>query len=729
MTKKLLTCVLILPFALRAQEPDSSRISIHQLESLRHQAEAAVDGPRLSLPPRPADAPAGSAVIRQLTPLTLEEREQAIFGHVMAGNIPDFQRTLVPVTSTALVGQSQRSLTYFVLADYLALGSNDDHFYTPMTPVLAQKLADALHCTLPTRRMVDTIYSRAAVKLRPQPIPPSAEMITVPVFAQHNDSVRQQRALYIPTQPLGALVGGNKKDLIISNLITQNLKTGVPNPVVIYGWHQLNGVPIQPAYNGHGNTYADYSHGTRLVLDSMILDGAPTHFTALVVDPILNALVSDEGAIAQPRYLSALPVPPPRSFGLVPLDGTTLRVLINAVPGMDYFAFPSRSSTSFSDSVLLNTSNFLLTGLTTDSLYYVRLKAYVDAEGSSFSELLAATPTLQPVGVLVVHGFDRAVTGNAKDFVKYHAEAFSACGERVASCTNGAVIEGFVSLETYDIVSYVLGSESTVDETFSSTEQDLVKTFLRNGRALFVSGSEIAWDLDYKGSASDKAFFNEFLKAQYLNDAPGGLANSYYRVEPTISLFSSIGVFSFDNGTYGTINVSYPDVIGPMNGSTSCMQYFGVSSSPAGVLYVGGFPGGHQEGNLVYFGFPFESIYPGSVRIAIIQGILSFFRFPNGVMGETPTEFGLEQNYPNPFNPTTNFGLQIAEYGFVKISVFDLLGREVAVLVNEEKSPGSYTVTWDAGGYSSGVYFYTMHIRSPSGASLFHSTRSMLLMK
>jgi hypothetical protein len=201
-----------------------------------------------------------------------------------------------------VIGQIPRTITYFVVPDYLALGSNADFFYTPMTPVLSQKLADTLRCTLPTKQMVDTIYARASVKLRPQPIPPSASMATMPVFVQHSDSVRQQRALFLPAQPLGALVGGNKKDIIISNHITQRLRPSVPQPVVIYGWHQPNGVPIQPPYNGHGNTYADYSHGTRLVLDSMLLDGQPTRFTTLLRDSLLYELLSDEGPILSPSY-------------------------------------------------------------------------------------------------------------------------------------------------------------------------------------------------------------------------------------------------------------------------------------------------------------------------------------------------------------------------------------------------------------------------------------------
>ena len=67
--------------------------------------------------------------------------------------------------------------------------------------------------------------------------------------------------------------------------------------------------------------------------------------------------------------------------------------------------------------------------------------------------------------------------------------------------------------------------------------------------------------------------------------------------------------------------------------------------------------------------------------------------------------FELEQNYPNPFNPATQFRYNIQHTGFVSLKVFDLLGREVAVLVNEEKLPGSYSVSWNAGNMPSGVYF------------------------
>ena len=67
------------------------------------------------------------------------------------------------------------------------------------------------------------------------------------------------------------------------------------------------------------------------------------------------------------------------------------------------------------------------------------------------------------------------------------------------------------------------------------------------------------------------------------------------------------------------------------------------------------------------------------------------------------------QNYPNPFNPTTVISYQLFESKMVMLKVYDILGREVAVLVNEAKSVGTHTVSWDAAKLPSGVYFYQLH--------------------
>ena len=71
-----------------------------------------------------------------------------------------------------------------------------------------------------------------------------------------------------------------------------------------------------------------------------------------------------------------------------------------------------------------------------------------------------------------------------------------------------------------------------------------------------------------------------------------------------------------------------------------------------------------------------------------------------------PTKYSLQQNYPNPFNPTTNIRYDLPKNSFVKIVVFDMLGREVETLVNEKQTPGLYEITWNALQYTSGVYFF-----------------------
>ncbi|MBM4160919.1 MAG: T9SS type A sorting domain-containing protein [Ignavibacteria bacterium] len=79
--------------------------------------------------------------------------------------------------------------------------------------------------------------------------------------------------------------------------------------------------------------------------------------------------------------------------------------------------------------------------------------------------------------------------------------------------------------------------------------------------------------------------------------------------------------------------------------------------------------------------------------------------------GEAPEGFGLSQNFPNPFNGMTSVEFRMADFGFVRLKVFDVLGRQVAVLVNEEIAPGIYTVKWDASGLPSGMYLCRLQVR------------------
>lgn len=111
------------------------------------------------------------------------------------------------------------------------------------------------------------------------------------------------------------------------------------------------------------------------------------------------------------------------------------------------------------------------------------------------------------------------------------------------------------------------------------------------------------------------------------------------------------------------------------------------------------------------------------------EGLFSqVFRFTTGSTNSVDEDknlftYNLDQNYPNPFNPITVIKYHLAEPGYVTISIYNLLGMEIAKLVNEEKSAGDYTITFNASSLSSGTYFYKIQ------AGSFVETKKMLLMK
>jgi hypothetical protein len=293
----------------------------------------------LSLPPRKVAAPGGKAFARSITDLHLEQREQKILAEIKAGNVPPFFRQLVPV----VVSAGTFKATYFVAPDYLAIGSDDDYFLTPLSPLAAQAVADQLDCVLPTTKMVDDIYASATIKLTPEPIPPSPAMTTVPEFLHHNQLVRTARGQ--PT--LGTLVAGHKKDVVIANKVFREHKK-----VAIYGWHKPGGKPIQPLFTGHGETWVDYSHGIRLVSRRMIVDGIPKRIEDVLAYAQSAPLLSNEGVMPRTRYeRAASPAPmnagPGATFDTITLpDGVRVVIDRPAVPStkavlLVFYALPN----------------------------------------------------------------------------------------------------------------------------------------------------------------------------------------------------------------------------------------------------------------------------------------------------------------------------------------------------------------------------------------------------
>ena len=151
------------------------------------------------------------------------------------------------------------------------------------------------------------------------------------------------------------------------------------------------------------------------------------------------------------------------------------------------------------------------------------------------------------------------------------------------------------------------------------------------------------------------------------------------------------------------------------------------SAGPTDISHViGGGPFTIQPGETIDVGF----VVGAGLNLTDLQTIVANARskYPSLVLsaanpGDPLPSFKLKQNYPNPFNPSTKIEFQIAKSEFVTLKVYDILGNEVATLVNEEKQPGNYAVNFNAAKFSSGIYFYKIQ------AGNFTDTKKLALIK
>ena len=358
--------------------------------------------------------------------------------------------------------------------------------------------------------------------------------------------------------------------------------------------------------------------------------------------------------------------------------------------------------------------------LTSNTEYY-RISSVLNNASlteSNWSNILGVSKKESTKKILIVDGFNRDGgnwRGNGHPFCTYYGKGLNALNLHFESVKNTEVIDSSAVLNNYDAVFWILGDESTVNETFSSDEQNRVKNYLEHGGKLFVSGSEIGWDLGFKGSASDKDFYGNYLKSAYVSDNAGSLTAAGL----TGTAFSGLS-FNFGQG----YDIPYPDEVGVSGGSTLCMQYG--NSKGAGIQYSGTFGTSTVQGKVICLGFPLETVANDtSFNSVIKKSIYYFFPELNGVNDNTgsPVRFELAQNYPNPFNPSTVIKYSIPQSGLVTLKVYDVLGNEVKTLVCGVQAQGEHTINFNAGGLSSGIYFYTIK------AGTYTQTRKMMLVK
>ena len=318
---------------------------------------------------------------------------------------------------------------------------------------------------------------------------------------------------------------------------------------------------------------------------------------------------------------------------------------------------------------------------------------------SSQSDIYGVGPGRKDI--LIVDGFDRTESSGSwhqawHPFGFVHGRSLAPANYGFSTSSNEAIEAGRVRLEDYDAVVWMLGDESTRDETFSITEQLRVKSYLEAGGNLFVSGSEIAWDLGSRGSSSDQAFLRDYLKVSYAGDDSGNLTAR--GVDG--SVFSGVGLFSYGSSPY---TEDWPDYFNAETGGVPALVYG--NGLLAAIQYEGTFGTGSEMGRLVLLGFPFETITSREIQDEILQRAMNFF-FPELVSVEPISDesLALGAAYPSPFATATTLSFTLPDHGPVRLTVYDALGRKVAELLRGNLQRGEHEVVWAPTDVAAGVY-------------------------
>jgi len=239
---------------------------------------------RIDTPQRTSSLP-GNDFYHQAFAMKWKERDSFAVKEILAGNIPSFLKKFERIKISMIDSVTGKKINahYFVSPDYLSIGTDDNWARINITPLAAQIIADSFNCFLPTRKMVDDIYKAARLKL--EPVPMYAFRDSTPTMWHHHLIIEGQR------KGRKGLIAGIQKDVVISGKISRDTR---PDRVAIYGWHKLDGKPIQPLYTGHIYWWVDYSQRIRLVYRKIKVDKKWMDYTEVLNDPVLKKLLCDE---------------------------------------------------------------------------------------------------------------------------------------------------------------------------------------------------------------------------------------------------------------------------------------------------------------------------------------------------------------------------------------------------------------------------------------------------
>ena len=307
-----------------------------------------------------------------------------------------------------------------------------------------------------------------------------------------------------------------------------------------------------------------------------------------------------------------------------------------------YYKFPGGTWNQAHDRLDAHITEANVSGLLTGQLYYFQVRAHKPGSVTTYSNIV---PVILKPGtyyetatkpVLLVDGYERYLRDESTDphsLLTHFGQALHYAGVPFDMADNVMISRELLSLEEYETVIWMHGEESTAENTFNHIEMHYVMRFLENGGNLFVSGSEIGWDmvhrernidnlgaLDREELISFSGFYNNYLKAGYIGDGVNG--NGYQASGLNGTIFEGLTII-FDDGTQGTYNVQWADRIEAYGEGTLNLQY--ASGHYGGIEYQGTFGDSNLEGKLVYMAIPFETIYPQSSANQVMERIIDFF--------------------------------------------------------------------------------------------------------
>jgi hypothetical protein len=313
------------------------------------------------------------------------------------------------------------------------------------------------------------------------------------------------------------------------------------------------------------------------------------------------------------------------------------------------------------------------------------------------------------------------------DYENYMENELLILASEYGIITSDFIPANVASINTFD---KIIWNTAATEPGISTDEMNALITFLDNGGNLYLNGVDLAYQMadptsPYYTSATHD-FFNNYLHSSYVLKEHSAKITQGIDGDPiTDSLDilrltggSGANTINHSIGKYANqISASGPDAFNILHFWLKPDEYSAVRAIHNGMFGIG---------RVVFTTFGFETISEAEVRSLFAERVISWLSSPTSVEETSsilPVEFVLSQNYPNPFNPITTIKFSVPETSPVTIKVFDVLGNEVAVLLDEVKSAGVFKLIYDASETASGIYFYQMK------AGNFISVKKMSILK